>query len=468
MVFTSDVVIGIEVHISLDTKTKLFCGCKNPEGDEEPNSVTCEICLGHPGSKPVTNKKALEFTTKLALGLGCTVANKAIFSRKSYFYPDLSKNYQITQYEIPIGSGGSLVLPSGKKIGIVRAHLEEDPAALVHPSTISDSAFVLIDYNRSGVPLVEVVTAPDMTSAEEARAFMKQIVTLLDYLKIFDVNTGVIKADANISIRESGYVRSEIKNITGFKEIERALNYEIERQKREVSSGNTLIQDTRGWDEKNGKTIRLRTKETEDDYGYIIDPDLVPIDLSQFEDNIVLPELPHTKAHRFVVDYSIHNEDAHILCAEPELGTFYDDVAKEIDPLMAAKWCRHQLVKAMNKAEMNFKESKLTAENFIELLNQIVAKKVTDNVGEEILLKLVKESFSVSEYVEQNNLGAVSDEIELKSLCQQAIDENPNAVEDYKRGEEKSFNFLVGKVMQKTKGKADPGVVNNLLKELIG
>src|SRR3990167_8544539 len=231
--FTSDIVIGLEVHAEIDTKTKLFCSCPT-HGSEEPNTRTCVTCLGMPGSKPVLNKKAVEFALKLCLALGCEISPELIFSRKSYFYPDMAKNYQISQYEIPLGKKGKLKLKEGKEVGITRVHMEEDPAALVHPAGMKDSAYVLVDYNRSGNPLAEIVTEPDMESADEARDFMKQLITVLDYLEIFDVNSGIIKADANISIKKSGYTRVEIKNITGFKEIERALMYEVSRQKGET------------------------------------------------------------------------------------------------------------------------------------------------------------------------------------------------------------------------------------------
>ncbi|MDP7244843.1 MAG: Asp-tRNA(Asn)/Glu-tRNA(Gln) amidotransferase GatCAB subunit B, partial [Flavobacteriales bacterium] len=228
----SGVIVGLEVHTEINCDTKLFCGCAT-KGSEEPNTRTCEVCLGQPGSKPVLNKKALEFALKLCLALNCKISKELIFSRKSYFYPDMAKNYQISQYEIPLGNKGSLKLRSGKDVGITRVHMEEDPAALIHPKGMQESAYVLVDYNRSGNPLLEIVTEPELESAAEAREFMKQLITILSYLGIFDINSNIIKADANVSIKESGFVKQEVKNITGFKEIERALQYEILRQKAE-------------------------------------------------------------------------------------------------------------------------------------------------------------------------------------------------------------------------------------------
>src|SRR3989338_10960780 len=278
--FKKDIVIGLEIHVETDTNTKLFCGCPT-KGNEEPNTRVCEVCLGHPGSKPVLNKKAVEYALKLCLALNCKISKELIFSRKSYFYPDMDKNYQISQYEIPLGSKGSLRLRSGKEIDITRVHMEEDPAALIHPKGMQESAYVLVDYNRSGNPLLEIVTEPELSSAGEARDFMKQLIIILSYLGIFNINENTIKADANISIKESGFVKQEVKNITGFKEIERALQYEILRQKEEISAGKKLEQETRAWDSEKGITFLLRKKETEEDYGYILDADLVKTEITK-------------------------------------------------------------------------------------------------------------------------------------------------------------------------------------------
>ncbi|MCX6707143.1 MAG: Asp-tRNA(Asn)/Glu-tRNA(Gln) amidotransferase subunit GatB [Candidatus Woesearchaeota archaeon] len=295
--FTTDIVIGLEIHVELNTNTKLFCSCST-ENTEEPNTHTCPVCLGHPGSKPVLNKKAVDFAVRLCLALGCTISRNLIFSRKNYFYPDMSKNYQITQYEVPIGTEGKLRISDEKEVGLVRAHLEEDPASLVHPAGMHSSPFVLVDYNRSGRPLLEIVTKPEMYSPAEARDFMRKLITVLNYIGIFDQDHCIIKADANISIKETGYVRSEVKNITGFKEIERALKYEVERQKKDFEEGKKFVLDTRAWDAENGVTRRIRTKETEEDYGYILDPDLVITEITDdFVESIKkeMPELAQDK-----------------------------------------------------------------------------------------------------------------------------------------------------------------------------
>ena len=467
--FTSDVVIGLEIHVELDTKTKLFCSCQT-HGSEEPNTRTCEICLGMPGSKPVLNKKAVEFALKLCMALNCKISPELIFSRKSYFYPDMSKNYQISQYEIPLGKIGKLKLRNGKEIGIARVHMEEDPASLVHPHGLKEGSYVLVDYNRSGNPLVEVLTEPDLISPDEARDFMKQLITVLNYLEIFDINEGIIKADANVSIKESSYARVEIKNITGFKEIERALVYEVSRQKEEIKNYKKIEQETRAWDSERGVTFTLRKKETEEDYGYIIDTDLTIVEVT---DKLVkeikkdMPELAQDKVKKFVQRHKIKKEDAEILAAEKELAEMFENVAEEIDPTLAAKWLRKELVRVLNYNKKELHEVEIDAKHMIDLLRLVENKKITDNVAAKILEKLIEKQFDVKEYIKKEKLEAVSDVSELEKFCREAIKENPKAVEDYKKGEKKALNFIVGAVMKKTKGKATPKEVNEILLRLI-
>ena len=482
----SGVIVGLEVHVEVNTNTKLFCGCPT-KGSEEPNTRTCEVCLGHPGSKPVLNKKAVEFALKLCLALNCKISKDLIFSRKSYFYPDMAKNYQISQYEIPLGNKGSLKLKSGKEIGITRVHMEEDPAALIHPNGMQESAYVLVDYNRSGNPLLEIVTEPELESAAEAREFMKQLITILSYLDIFDINQNIIKADANVSIKGSGYVKQEVKNITGFKEIERALQYEILRQKAEIAAwrpsktdGNSrppphnptkkLVQETRAWDSQKGVTFLLRKKETEEDYGYILDPDLVKIDITaKLVDKIKkeMPELAHDKVKKFVSKHKIKQEDAEIIAAEKGLAEMFEKVSEEINPILAAKWLRRELVRVLNYNKKTIQEIEMDEKHMIQLLRLVESKKITDNVASKILEKLIEKPFDVDEYVKKESLGAVSDTKELEKYCKESIEENPQAVEDYKNGEGKALNFLVGQVMRKTKGKAAPKEVNEIIKDLL-
>jgi len=465
----SGVIIGLEVHVEINTDTKLFCGCAT-KGSEEPNTRTCECCLGHPGSKPVLNKKAVEYALKLCLALNCKISKELIFSRKSYFYPDMAKNYQISQYEMPLGLKGSLKLRSGKEIGITRVHMEEDPAALVHPSGMQESAYVLVDYNRSGNPLLEIVTEPELESAAEAREFMKQLITILSYLGIFDINQNIIKADANVSIKGSGFVKQEVKNITGFKEIERALQYEILRQKAEISAGKKLVQETRAWDSNKGITFLLRKKETEEDYGYILDSDLVKTEITtKLVDKIKkeMPELAHDKVKKFVSKHKIKQEDAEIIAAEKELAEMFEKVSEEINPVLAAKWLRRELVRVLNYNKKEIHEIEMDEKHMIQLLKLVESKKITDNVASKILEKLIEKPFNVNEYIKKEGLGAVSDTKELEKYCKEAINENPQAVEDYKSGNDKALNFVVGAVMRETKGKASPKEVNEIIKNLL-
>ena len=469
--FKSDVVIGLEIHVELKTASKLFCSCKRAgDENETPNSRCCPICLGHPGSKPVLNKKAVEYAIKLALATKSKIAKELIFSRKSYFYPDMAKNYQISQYEIPLAEAGKIKLESGKNINLTRIHMEEDPASLVHPAGMESSSYVLIDYNRSGDPLCEVVTEPDMTSPEEARDFMKQLITILEYLEIFDVDSCIIKADANISIKESGYIRAEIKNITGFKDIERALKYEIQRQKKDLADGKKLIQETRSWNADKGYTFSLRSKEVEAEYGYIIDPDLVKIELNKEwikEIESTMPELADEKLEKFTKKHKISEDTAKVLAKDKELANVFEAVAASVNPELASKWIRRELPRVLNYNKKKFSDIDLKEHHLIDLLKLIESKKITETVGQKLLEQLVDKPFDVNEYVKKQGLEAVSDSGELEKFCKEAIDENPKAVEDVKAGNEKSINFIVGQVMRKTKGKASPPEVLKLLKKLL-
>jgi len=467
--FTSDIVIGLEIHVELNTATKLFCGCPT-SGSEDPNTRTCEVCLGFPGSKPVLNKKALEFALRLALALDCKINPELVFSRKSYFYPDMAKNYQISQYEIPLAVNGNLRLASGKSVGITRVHMEEDPASLIHPSGVGKSAYVLIDYNRSGNPLVEVVTEPDLESPDEAREFMNKLITILSYLEIFDVKKGIIKADANISIKESGYSRVEVKNVTGFKDIERALNYEVLRQKSEFKEGKKLVQETRSWDSDKGITSRLRLKETEADYGYIFDPDLVitDISLSMIEEiKKAMPELAAEKIEKYIKKLKIPKVDAEVIAQEKILADLFEKVSLKIDPILAAKWLRRELMRVVNYNKKELHDLELDETHLIDLLDLVQSKQITETTAQKLMEQLVEKPFNVKAYVKSENLAAVSDAKELEKFCKEAIAEAPQALKDYKSGNEKALHFVVGIVMRKTKGKATPKEVNEILKKLV-
>ncbi|MFT4303324.1 MAG: Asp-tRNA(Asn)/Glu-tRNA(Gln) amidotransferase subunit GatB [Candidatus Woesearchaeota archaeon] len=466
--FTSDVVIGLEIHIELNTNTKLFCACAT-KGSEEPNTRVCPICLGHPGSKPVLNKKVVEYAIKLGLALNCEINKELIFSRKSYFYPDLAKNYQITQYEKPLCKNGEVKLKNNKKIGITRIHIEEDPAALVHPNSIHGSNYVLIDYNRSGNPLCEIVTEPDMTSAEEAREFMNKLITILEYLEIFDINA-IIKADANVSIKDSGYIRSEIKNITGFKEIERALNYEIQRQKNVVLNGEKLIQDTRSWDADKGISTRLRTKETEDDYGYIIDPDLVITDITENMINDIknnMPELADEKLEKFK-EHGIADDNAEIISKNKDLAKIYEIIVKEVDATKVSKWARRDLMKAVNyhKKDISSLNVDKIAPKFIKVLKSELSQEITPKISFLLTSNIVEnEDFDIENEINKNK--SIGDDNQIETFVKEVISEQSDNVEKYKSGEDKIINFLVGQVMRKSNGKANPGKIKEIFMKLI-
>jgi len=468
MKFSSDVVIGLEIHTQLDTDSKLFCGCPT-QGSDEPNTRCCQICLGHPGSKPVVNKKAIEYAIKLALATKSKLSKELIFSRKSYFYPDMSKNFQISQYEIPLATGGEIRLKDNKKIRLTRIHIEEDPAALIHPSGMQKSSFVLVDYNRSGNPLVEIVTEPDIEGPNQAREFMKQLINILNYLKIFDVEKCIIKADANISIKGSGYTRVEVKNITGFKEIERALNYEVLRQKKEVEEGKKIVQETRAWDSDKGITFSLRQKEVEEEYGYIIEPDLTIVELKKDwlkKIEKALPELAHEKVKKFISKHKISKIDAEVIATEKEMAELFEKVAEEISPVLAAKWLRRELIRVLNYSKKTLKEIKIDEKHIIDLLRLVESKKITETTAQKLMEQLIEKPFDVKEHVNKKGLAAVSDKKLIEKFCKEAIQENPTAVEEFKAGKQKALNFLIGKVMQKTKGKATPKEVNEIIKKL--
>src|SRR3989344_4265944 len=458
MHFTENFIIGLEIHVQLNTQTKLFCSC--PTNASEPNTAICPTCLGHPGSKPVLNEKALEFAAKLALALGCTIAPTVTFSRKTYFYPDLPKNFQTTQYEVPLGSNGAIVLDNGKVIHIQRVHVEEDPGALIH-----EAASVLIDYNRSGIPLCEIVTAPDMNSPAEAREFLKKLLNILGYLGVYDVNNGVVKADANISIKERNYTRVELKNITGFKEIERALQYEIERQKQ-----NEVKLETRGWNAEKGVSIFMRSKETEEDYGYIVEPDLPVFEISSEWVRSVqqsIPELAEQRAARWIKDLSVDKDDARIIAANLDVAVLFETIAKQCEPIFSARWVRREVLRILNDERKELKETAFESSSLIKLFKLILEKKITDRIGQRIIEQLATKKFLPAAYVKENNLAMVADEGALKKACKNAIKNNPKAVEDYKKGEEKSLMFLIGQVMRATKGTPAPNVVKELLKGLL-
>lgn len=467
--FTGDIVIGLEIHVELNTKTKLFCGCART-GGEIPNTRVCPICLGHPGTRPVLNKKAVDYALKIARALGCTINGDLIFSRKGYFYPDMSKNFQITQFEEPLGSGGSVKLKSGKNIQLERIHIEEDPASISYPQSMATSAFSYLDYNRAGNPLVEIVTTPTLTTPAEARDFLNQLLGILTYLNVFDQNHCIMKADANISVKESNYTRVEIKNISGFKEVETALTYEVTRQRALLRRGMTIKRETRGWNEASKGTISLRSKEQEADYGYITEPDLVPLDVTDEMISIIekeIPELAHQRMERYVREWELDPGDADVMAMELELAELFEKVAREINPQLAARWLRRELLRVLNFNKKTIREIKFDEKELIELLTLVEEKAISDTTAQKLMEKLMVDTFSPRAYVKKEGLLQITSERMVREVCQRVVRGNVKAAEDYYTGNEKSFHFLVGQVMKETKGKAEPGLVNRVMKEVV-
>ncbi|HLC63077.1 MAG TPA: Asp-tRNA(Asn)/Glu-tRNA(Gln) amidotransferase subunit GatB [Candidatus Nanoarchaeia archaeon] len=444
--------IGLEIHCQINTKTKAFCSCPT-QGNEQPNTRCCEICTGQPGSKPSLNKEALWKALKVAKALNCIINKTNFFSRKSYFYPDLAKNYQISQYELPLAIHGDF-----QGIKISRIHLEEDPGALIHKEN-----YCLIDYNRSGIPLIEVVTEPDIESPKQAREFLKQLITVLEYLEVYDKKSeATLKADLNISTTGE---KVEIKNVNGLQDIELALEYEGNRQLKQPAKQ----QETRGWNSESRTTFLQRTKESEADYGYIAEPDLPIIVLSEGELALIkIPELATEKSSRFQKSYKIDKADAEVLSKNKKLADLFEQVSKKVSAEIASKWVIRDIVKQCNITKKRIEDLNIKPQNIIELLSLFEKKQITDNTAKEILRKLVEESpFSPEEYIRRNNLLMKSDNSKLESWCKEAIKQSPEAVQEYKSGNQKSLNFIMGKVMQLSNKTANPQEVVKTLKRLI-
>lgn len=460
--------IGLECHVQLKTNSKLFCPCPTRQETEEPNSACCEICLGMPGSKPVLNKKALDFALKVALAFNCKINEKFFFSRKTYFYPDMSKNFQITQYEIPVGSNGFVELSSGKKIRIRRIHLEEDPAALVHEAGLLSSSHCLVDYNRSGIPLIEIVTEPDLSSPQEAREFLDELTMVLSYLDVFDFENGTLKADCNLSI--VGNERVEIKNVTGKRNVEKALESEAKRQSELVKQGNQIARETRGFDEKSLSTKTMRKKETEEDYGYIFEPDLVAFELSKPEIEKTrrgLPELHSEKAKRLVKEFGIAEYDAKVISGSRFAGNLFEEFAKAVSPKIASVFVSRDLVAIAHHEGKELEEisGRINAVQLKELLVFFEKARINEKTLKEAAIAHVAGGKNPVDFVKENNLFKDAAGSEIEKIVSKILSSNSKAVADLKAGNEKSLNFLVGLAMRESKGKAEPREIKKLIEE---
>ncbi|MGP8011075.1 MAG: Asp-tRNA(Asn)/Glu-tRNA(Gln) amidotransferase subunit GatB [Halobacteriota archaeon] len=462
----ADVIIGLEAHVQLTTQSKLFCGCSTRYQDSEPNTHTCPICLGLPGSLPVVNEMAIVYAERVAKALSCSV-QQTQFYRKNYYYPDLPKGFQISQYDFPLGTNGYMMVDSEgqeRRIRIRRVHLEEDPGKLTYRGTIEKAQYSLIDYNRSGVPLLEVVTEPDLRAPKEARRFLNKLRNILEYLDVFDGNLeGSLRVDANISI--AGGQRAEVKNISSYKGVEKALLFEITRQRNLLRRGIHIMQETRHFDEARGITISLRSKEQEHDYRYFPEPDLPRVDpepvAEQFPQQVQV-ELPDAKRHRFIEQYRISDYLAKVLTASKPLADYFETVAARVDPSAAASWVVDVL-----QGELNYRGLTLDAfsPNFlIDVITNVNQGTITENAAVEVIRTVLDTGATPCEIIDAQALQAVPVE-QITAAVKQAVEENPQAVDDYHSGKKGALNFLVGQVMKKTRGRADPTLTNRLIRE---
>ncbi len=471
-----EAVIGLEVHVQLKTDSKIFCSCSTKFG-ASPNSHTCPICLGLPGVLPVLNKKVVEFAIKMAIATNCKIANISQFARKHYFYPDLPKGYQISQYELPLAEHGWLIIEVNgeeKKIGITRIHIEEDAGKLIHHEHRPIS---YVDLNRAGVPLIEIVSEPDLRTPDEAVAYLKRLRQLVRYLEICDGNMeeGSLRCDANISIREKGAkefgVKTELKNMNSFKHVHKALEYEIRRQTALLMDGQKVIQETRLWNESKGITLPMRGKEEAHDYRYFPEPDLVPLKVSnEWIEDIKkrLPELPDAKKSRFINQYKIPAYDAGVLTSSRELAQYYERCVELFNkPKIVSNWIMVELLRELKHDERDITECPIPPENLAQLLKLIDDGTISGKIAKTVFEKAYKTGKAPKDIVEEEGLIQVSDEEELTKVIEEVISEHPKEVEKYKAGKTKILGFLIGQVMKKTKGKANPQKVNELLRKLL-
>jgi len=476
------VVIGLEVHVQLETDTKIFCGCST-EPTAEPNANTCPVCLGLPGALPVLNEAAVEAAVKLGKAIDADIPHQTGFDRKNYFYPDLPKGFQLTQYGAPVCENGTLEIRAGderREVTIRRAHLEEDPGSIEHVGGSIDTAdYTLVNYNRAGVPLMEIVTEPDFRGPEEVRAFLAKLEEVLEYLGVFDATRdGSLRIDANISLvegmDESGHVseeklaeanRTEVKNISSHRGAEQALAYEVTRQKNAVQRGREVAQETRHWDESRGITVSMREKEAEADYRYFPEADLPPLEVSDWKSEIAIPELPDARRERFREEYGLSEEAASKLTSSKEVADFYEAVAEEFDPDLAATWVADNLLGELNYRDMSLADVSDRLDEVRRLVELVDEDEITaKNARETVLREMLDEGQEPDAVVEEEGLGKTGAG-EVREAVRAAIEANPDAVSDYESGDDGALNFLVGQVMQETGGSADPGQVNGLLRE---
>ena len=471
-----EVVIGLEVHAQLKTKSKIFAPDSTEFGNEQ-NTQISPITLGMPGVLPVLNKECVNMGIKLGLALNCEIPERCKFDRKQYFYPDLPKGYQISQYDEPICVNGHLNI-NGKRIGITRAHLEEDAGKLVHVGAngIAGSTYSLVDLNRAGTPLLEIVSEPDMRSSEEAKNYMEELRNIVRFIGVCDGNLeeGSMRCDANISIMPKGSkefgTRAEIKNVNSFKALQRAIEYEIDRQIELVEDGEEVVQETRLWDDGEGVTKSMRGKEDAHDYRYFPEPDLMPLSISrEWVEDIrkTLPELPAQKRTRYM-SLGLSEYDASVIVEQMESALFFDKTLElGADAKLAVNFMMGPIAAHLKEEHINITDTKLTPENLAELLTMIEKGTISNNIGKQIIIDMMNDGTQASKIVEAKGLSQITDVNAIRKMVEEVVNNNPNQVEQYKSGKTNLFGFFVGQVMKATKGKANPKTVNDILKELL-
>jgi len=472
-------VIGLEVHVQLLTKTKIFCGCSTRFGDP-PNSNVCPVCLGLPGTLPVLNKRAVEMAMRASLALNCTVHEHSRFARKNYFYPDLPKGYQISQYELPLATGGWLEIEVGgvkKRIGITRLHLEEDAAKNLHEGFAQSARKAYIDYNRCGTPLSEIVSEPDMRAPDEAYAYLTTLRQIMLYTGVSDGNMeeGSLRCDANVSVRPRGSkefgTKVEVKNLNSFRFLQRALEYEIERHIGVLESGGRILQETRFWNQAEGHTVGMRSKEKAHDYRYFPEPDLLPVHISPaWREEVLhtLPELPEAKRARFVSSHGVTPYDAEVLTNTQALADYFESMVKVGAPgKAAANWIQTELLRRLKDSGKEIDSSPVLPASLADLVKLVESNKITGAIGKKVFATMFESGRTAAEIVAAEGLGAQVTDSAIEQAAREVIDKNPDNAAKFKSGNEGVFKFLVGQVMKVTRGQADPQAVNDILRKLL-
>ena len=472
-------VIGLEVHVQLLTKTKIFCGCANRFGDA-PNSNTCPVCLGLPGTLPVLNRRAVEMAMRASLAINCTVQEHSRFARKNYFYPDLPKGYQISQYELPLATGGWIEIEhegARKRIGVTRLHLEEDAAKNLHEGFAESSTKAYIDFNRCGTPLAEIVSEPDMRTPEEAYAYLTTLRQILLYTEVSDCNMeeGSLRCDANVSVRLRGSnafgTKVEVKNLNSFRYLQKALEFEIERHIGVLESGGKIIQETRLWNQADGRTVSMRSKEKAHDYRYFPEPDLLPVHVGEEwreEVRRSLPELPEAKRARLITDYGITAYDAEVLATDAELANYFEQASKGgASGKNVANWMQTELLRRLKDSNKEIGDSPVSAASLGELVKLVENGHITGAIGKKVFATMFESRRGAAEIIEAEGLAQTVDVTAIEAAAREVIAKNPDNVAKFKSGNEGVFKFFVGQVMKATKGQANPQTINEIVRKLL-